>query len=663
MPAPRSILATLLAGALAVTTAVATGASSATGRAGTIWRVSTASDGTQGNGDARFTSTGLSSDGRYVVFASTASNLVPGDTDGEPDVFRHDRLTGRTQLVSVGLRGGIGHYVPPLCLDGAWNATISANGRFVAFESCYDNLVAGDTNASEDIFVRDMLTGVTIRASVGAKDAQANGFSDHPMISADGRSVVFSSAATNLDPRSCPSDTESQVFCSSPAGAVLRAADWVFVRDLVAHRTTLVSVTADGKLPDGSSDFGSLSATGRFVAYNSTSDNLTPNDTNNQCTAELGGRAPSCGDVFLYDRLTRHTELISVGLNGESANGDSAAPGSMPIISTDGRYVAFQSGATNIVPNTHDYAVYVRDRARQRTTRVSVFSDGREMVMGDGMFTLTPDGRFVVMDDAEPLSCSLPPNVITRYDLHDSSVEIEDRTDAAGRDLGCTYVLSANPAVTPNGRYVAFVSNATAIVPGDTNEKADVFVRDRGLATGLGGLAGGKAIVVSGNRAFGRTGVLAAADATGDAAFDAALPGADLIGAQLRYRPQLHDLFVRLEVSRMPLFELASPSVVYALDFTARGHRYEIRVAKTGPTTASFGLFDRTPAGWALVANVSGGYGTTGQEIVAAVPIAAIPTDAGAPSGRAVLSDVTATTGLGSFATGVTAVSDAIRLG
>ena len=627
MGRPRAVLATLLAAGLALT---ATAAGGATGRAGGIWRVSTASNGAEGNGDAVNSSVAITPNGRYVVFASAAANLVPGDTDGEPDVFRRDRATGRTELVSAGLHGQTGHYVPLRCAYGAQNPTISDSGRFVAFESCYDNLVAGDTNVADDIFVRDMVTGITTRVSVTSKGAQANGTSTNAMISANGNAVAFTSTALNLDPKTCDADSESQVMCASPVGPVLRPTEWIFVRDLTARTTALVSVTPNGHLPDGSNDFPSISATGRYVAYNSTADNLTTNDTNNQCTAELGADAPSCEDVFLYDRHTRRTELISVGLNGDSANADSETPGSTLLISTDGRYVAFQSGATNIVPNARSWGVYVRDRTAHRTIRVSVLSNGADMSIGDGMFAMTPNGRFVVMDDAEPLSCSLAPIVIARYDIYDGSMELEDRTNAAGHDQGCDYYRSNNPATSADGRYVAFVSTGSGLVAGDTNGKADVFVRDRGPATGVGGLTGSQAAHASG----------------------------DLVGAQLLYRPRLHDLFVRLRVAAMPAFALASPAVVYALDVTSRGHRYEVRVAKTGPTTASFGLFEQTATGWAFVANLTGGYGTTGQEVVAAVPLDAL----GSAGSSLKLTDATAVTGLGSYLTGIARVNDAISL-
>ena len=156
---------------------------------GQTTRVSLASDGTQANGDSGIAF--ISADGRYVAFSSTANNLVAGDTNGLGDVFVHDRQTGETARVSLASDGSQAN-------SGSFDISISADGRFVAFSSVASNLVAGDTNWNEDVFIHDRQTGETTRISVTSEGIQANGGSGSPFISADGRYVTFVSWASNL---------------------------------------------------------------------------------------------------------------------------------------------------------------------------------------------------------------------------------------------------------------------------------------------------------------------------------------------------------------------------------------------------------------------------------------------------------------------------------
>ena len=155
----------------------------------TMLRVSVASDGSQSWDDSSFPS--ISADGRYVAFHSIADNLVPEDTNGAPDVFIHDRQTGITELVSFSTGGVQGNLTSK-------DPSISTDGRFVAFWSYASNLVPGDTNGLGDVFVRDRQTGETKRVSVTSSGGQSCG--DHPSISADGRYVAFQSICTNLLP-------------------------------------------------------------------------------------------------------------------------------------------------------------------------------------------------------------------------------------------------------------------------------------------------------------------------------------------------------------------------------------------------------------------------------------------------------------------------------
>ena len=239
-----------------------------------------------------------------------ASNLVPGDTNRDWDVFVHDRRTGTTELVSVASDA-----TTPGNGDSGY-PQISADGRFVAFLSDASDLVPGDTNGVTDIFVRDLQTGTTERVSVGSSGAQANGQSLGPTISGDGRFVAFRSAASNL----IQGDTNG-------------VGD-IFVRDTQAGTTDLVSVASDGTKGNGDSYGPSISADGRFVVFRSKASNLVAGDTNGK------------DDIFRYDRRTATTELVSVDSSGAQSNRNSYAP----FTNADGRFVVFWSGASNLVP-------------------------------------------------------------------------------------------------------------------------------------------------------------------------------------------------------------------------------------------------------------------------------------------------------------------------
>jgi Tol biopolymer transport system component len=224
------------------------------GRTGRTERVNVARDGAEGN-KGSLPPVAISAGGRFVAFASEASNLVPGDTNGVADVFLRDRRTKRTVRVSVGQGGAQGN-------DISFVQAISADGRFVVFYSYASNLVPNDTNKSPDVFVWDRRTRTTERVSVARHGAQANDGSDFAAISADGRYVTFHSLAGNL----VPGDTNG-------------AGD-VFLRDRTARRTERVSVARNGAQAKGSSVQSTISADGQFVAFTSDAANLVPNDTN-----------------------------------------------------------------------------------------------------------------------------------------------------------------------------------------------------------------------------------------------------------------------------------------------------------------------------------------------------------------------------------------------
>src|SRR6266567_2186387 len=218
--------------------------------------------------------------------------------------------------------------------------SLSADGRYVAFASKARNLVPGDTNLVEDIFVRDRLAGTTRRVSVGQGGAQSNGASSFPALSRDGLHVAFQSAASNL----VSSDTNGTFD--------------VFVRDLLANTTRRISVGPAGAQDNGASLYPAISGNGRFVAVISDATDLVTGDTN-------GFR-----DVFVRDRLAAVTQRASVGPGGVEANNISV---NLPSISADGRFVGFDSSASNLVPGDTNGVqdIFVRDLQAAITTRVS----------------------------------------------------------------------------------------------------------------------------------------------------------------------------------------------------------------------------------------------------------------------------------------------------
>ena len=400
-------------------------------------RVSVSSAGVQGNNYSGGNAPSVSADGRYVVFDSPASNLVAGDSNGYEDVFVRDRKLHRTYLVSVSSAGVQGN-------GDSFAPSISADGRYVAFVSQASNLVAGDSNGFRDVFVRDRKLHKTYLVSVGPAGVRGNGDSTDPSISADGRYVAFDSLASNL-----------------VAGDSNGSYD-VFVRDLKLHRTYRVSVSSAGAQGDNGSYSPSVSANGRYVAFASDATNLVAGDANGY------------SDVFLRDRKLHKTYLVSVGPAGVQGNGDSVDAS----ISADGRYVAFDSVASNLVAgDSNGYRdVFVRDRKLHKTFRVSVSSAGVQGNNYSESPAISADGRSVAFDSAASNLVAGDSNAATDVFLRVRTLHktVRVSVDSAGVQGGAD---SYEAAISSDSRYVAFNSDASNLVAGDTNGYEDVFVR------------------------------------------------------------------------------------------------------------------------------------------------------------------------------------------
>ncbi len=272
----------------------------------TINEMNSDGDGTLGNGNDFNAS--FSTDGRYKVFASDATNLVSGDTNDVSDIFVYYKQTGVTNRASVDSSGNQANGM-------SYDSGISGDGRYVVFTSNASNLVSGDTNGYKDIFVHDQQTGETRRISASSSGTQADGDSYQPSISSDGKYVAFVSEATNL-----------------VVGDTNGVAD-IFVSDIRTGEIRRVSIDSNGNQANGASYHPSISENGRYVAFESKASNLVLNDSN------------GVSDIFIFDRLNSTAQRISVGINGVEADGASYEPK----ISTYGLSVAFISNATNLV--------------------------------------------------------------------------------------------------------------------------------------------------------------------------------------------------------------------------------------------------------------------------------------------------------------------------
>lgn len=466
-------------------------------------RVSVDSSGNEGDNQSGTNyPIAMTADGAIVAFTSGATNLVSNDFNLKWDIFVHDRTTAMTERISLDPLGNEGN-------GNSFAPAMSGDGQFVAFESDASNLVSGDGNAARDVFVRDRSMGTTERVSVDSVGTEANYGADTPQISSDGRFVLFSSWSTNL----VPGDTNqsSDVFLHDRATGV-------------TERISVDSAGVEGNDWSGFGDPSSVSADGNLVAFSSKATNLVAGDTNGTF------------DIFVHDRSTGVTERVNVSSSGQEANDASFGPS----ISADGCFVAFDSGASNLVP--HDYAyvdIFVHDRTTGTTERVSVDSSG---VAGNGDSSpamISADGNFVAF-------ASYAGNLVPGDTNGDSDIFVHDRAtgsterenvDSSGaQDDG----LSFAPSISASGIVVGFASEAPDLVANDTNNFFDVFVHeDCGTAAtwsnydvGFPGTKGVPSFTSQQNPSFGSTVTLDLENSYGQPT-----AGLLLVGFQRAYAP------------------------------------------------------------------------------------------------------------------------------
>ena len=521
-----------------------------------------------GNGDSL--PMGISTNARYAMFESYASDLVAADTNNAADVFVRDLVAGTNLLVSVNNNGMTGS-------GASHNSVMTPDGRYVAFVSAVSNLVTGDVNGIEDVFIRDLQMGTTALVSVGATSTGSTGVpsaSEMPDISADGRYVAFYSTATNLVPgvstagevyvrdlvagTTLLASTNARSLFQSITGSTnivscnhVLSADGTYVvfeacyvpsnlpsqlgfvlrQNLATGITDLVSTNANPMLapfsqqlpgPDGTPD---ISPDGRFVAYigNAASPNntliylwdalnpansivsvdasnnvpanvtcLAPSVTPDGryvtflCSAPLTTNAPAGLHAYVRDVLAGTTSLADVTTNGIGAG---LGPETVPQLSADGSLVVFESPDTGLVPNdrNHRSDIFVRSLTAATNEMISVHDPLLPSLSPAGCSTLfssslSADGRFAAFaSDADDLVANNTNgcrDVFLRDILLGTNMLVSANTNGQ-----VPFGPSSEPAVSGNGRYVAFSSYANDLVPGDINNAQDVFVRDLLLGT------------------------------------------------------------------------------------------------------------------------------------------------------------------------------------
>jgi uncharacterized repeat protein (TIGR01451 family) len=407
---------------------------------GVTERVSVSSAGEEGNDTSGFLSPpAISTDGRFVAFDSTATNLIEGG-NLPFNIFVHDRQTGVTEIVSVSSNGRQGEGLSSF-------PDISADGRFVAFDSDAENL-ARDRNGITDVFRHDRETGETILVSVTSDEEQGGASSHAPAISADGNFIVFHANSALV-----PEDTNENTD--------------VYVRDVQAGTTALVSVALDGTAGNNTSFIQDISADGRFVAFVSAATNLIENDV-----------VDNEANVYVRDLVAGTTELVSVGTDGTRAN---VGFFDIPSISADGRYVAFSTFDSLVPEDTRSFSldIYLRDRVAGTTELISVNSDE---VPGDGRSespSVSADGRYVAFQSdsanfaTEQGSIFPDEDIFVRDRVAGTTVRVSE--SSAGEEGNAR---SIGNAISGDGLVTVFGSEASNLVPNDTNGVKDIFVHD-----------------------------------------------------------------------------------------------------------------------------------------------------------------------------------------
>jgi Tol biopolymer transport system component len=431
-------------------------------------RASLGDDNQQGggdvlNGDVRVLA--LSADGRYVAFVSKAENLVDNDGNGDADVFLRDMVGRTTILVSVGLGGVSGN-------AASGQPSISADGQYVAFVSAATDMHADDGDGVVDVFVRDVLNGTTTLVSRNsASGPKGDGDCANPNISADGRYVVFETFADNLDGFDGIGPT---------GGADTDALSDIYRRDVLdpvgGFQTILISRATDTPgtpiTPGAKGNLASLnaraSADGNLVVFESLASNLV------LVSDEGGPDSNGFRDCFVRDVLGGATRRVTLS----SAQGNPNGPSDVPSISADGRFVAYRSNASNIHPDDdgQENDIFLYDLLTETVIICSQHTFGTQAGNSCSFPIVTGDGRFVVFQSGATSLVNGDSNGRTDIFRHDRLTRETNRVAVStyGGELNGE---SLRPTVSSDGQYIAFVTDATNAADDDSNGAVDVYLR------------------------------------------------------------------------------------------------------------------------------------------------------------------------------------------
>ncbi len=394
-----------------------------------VTKISTGYDGSPAN--QRSYNSVVSGDGRYITYVSEATNIVTGDTNNHADLFRYDRQTCTTVMVSVAPDG-----VTPGNLDSVYSA-MSADGHYITFQSAATNLVSSPTVTTWTIYLRDMQTNITTLVSKAPNGAAANGQSRNPAISEDGRYVVYQSEATNLT-----GETDTAYYD-------------IFVYDRVTDQTTRVSKTPTGTQSFGDSTLPEISGNDRYIVYTSVAANIVSEDSNGS------------SDVFLYDQTTGQNQRVSIPPSGTQNNN---GPSYVSAISDDGNLVAFI--ATN---TTQDNVLYVRNRSLNQTIQISLPVIGTTVQVSASIIGMSADGRYTAFTSVSNNLVYGDSNNYMDVFLHDRQSYKTMRV-STGINGAQTNDHSFLASLSSDGSVITYYSAASNIVTGDTNSVSDIFV-------------------------------------------------------------------------------------------------------------------------------------------------------------------------------------------